>query len=60
LPSLTCPPLAFADLPAAQLWQAGAFAQAGRTPARQALARLPKSYGEQAGGNSLAGGGVMS
>jgi hypothetical protein len=23
------------------------------------LARLPKSYGEQAGGNSLAGGGVM-
>jgi len=30
LPLLTCPPLAFADLPAAQLWQAGALAQAGR------------------------------
>jgi len=29
LPLLTCPPLAFADLPAAQLWQAGALAQAG-------------------------------
>jgi len=26
---LTCP-LAFADLPAAQLWQAGALAQAGQ------------------------------
>jgi len=41
----TCP-LAFADLPAAQLWQAGAFAQAG-----QGLARLLESYGEQAGGS---------
>jgi len=41
----TCP-LAFADLPAAQLWQAGALAQAG-----QGLARLLESYGEQAGGS---------
>jgi len=42
----TCP-LAFADLPAAQLWQAGALAQAG-----QGLARLLESYGEQAGGSA--------
>ncbi|HJX68807.1 MAG TPA: hypothetical protein VJ406_01115 [Dehalococcoidia bacterium] len=31
-------PLAFADLPAAQLWEAGALAQAGRTASAGGLA----------------------
>jgi hypothetical protein len=46
----SCPPLAFADLSAAQLWQAGALAQAGT-----AMARLLKYYGEQVRGERSSG-----
>src|SRR4030042_165382 len=49
-------PLAFADLSAAQLWQAGALAQAGRTCSPYDSSRRATS----AGGRSLAGGGGMN
>jgi hypothetical protein len=58
----TCP-LAFAVLPAAQLWQAGALAQAGRTPAlrlvipAQAEVSVPRVKNFS---SSLAGGSARS